>query len=63
MAAHRLRQLCGRQIVLVAMSSPMEHVNAARHGGDFDHAIGMPVDVHGLFDLVWIAANLTSLNS
>lgn len=52
MAAHRLRQLYGRRICVIAMSGCMAHVTAARNSGDFEHAIAKPIDVQRLLHVV-----------
>lgn len=45
MVGHRLRQLYGRRVFLVAMSGQVEHVAAARSGEDFDVALLKPVSL------------------
>lgn len=52
MAAHRLRQLYGRRICVIAMSGRTAHITAARLSGDFDYAIAKPIDVQRLLRVV-----------
>lgn len=52
MAAHRLRQLYGRRICVIAMSGRRAHITAARLSGDFDYAIAKPIDVQRLLSVV-----------
>ncbi|MCR5864066.1 response regulator [Aquincola sp. J276] len=52
MAAHRVRQLYGRQVVIAAMSGQQEHVLAALESGDFDYAFRKPLSAEQLSQLM-----------